>query len=296
MSGNLTDQLNAAPSVEEGMQVIFKRTATLDGVNVGHFRFAPGGISHHAHSKHQVFVPLAGSVTITGPDDRGAQLTRRRTVGDISVTPAGQQYSAHWEDDLEYFAASLSAEFVTRATADFEANRGAQLVLACGPQDALVRSIAVAVATELDAGMPTGKLYVESLANALAVHVLRHYSTESLIPDLNFGGLPARRLRRVEEFIEANIDRDLSLTELAEEAGLSTYHFARAFKQTTGQTPIQFLTARRIEHARRLLAGSQQSIAEISLSVGFKNQSHFTTLFRKLTGATPGAWRNAYQR
>ena len=69
-----------------------------------------------------------------------------------------------------------------------------------------------------------------------------------------------------------------------------------AFKQTTGVTPIQFLTQRRIERAKRLLADSELPLADVALSAGFKNQSHFSTLFRKFTESTPKAWRNAYAR
>jgi AraC family transcriptional regulator len=125
---------------------------------------------------------------------------------------------------------------------------------------------------------------------------MRHYSTDAVVPDLHFGGLPASRLRRVADFIEANLDRDLELAEIAQAIELSPYHFARSFKQTTGLTPIQFLMQRRIERAKQLLAGSELPLAEIALSVGFKNQSHFSTLFRKFTARTPKAWRNAHLR
>src|SRR5262249_48164123 len=159
-----------------------------------------------------------------------------------------------------------------------------------------VRSIGQALAGELDAGMPMGKLYIESLVNTLSVHLLRHYSTDSLIPDLQFGGLPSHRLRRVTEFIEENLERDLSLGEIAQAVELSPFHFARSFKQTTGVTPIQFLMQRRIEAAKRLLAESELPIVEIGLRVGLKNQSHFTTLFRKFTALTPRSYRNEILR
>lgn len=223
-------------------------------------------------------------------------MRRRRTVGEISVTPAGLRYGAQWEEELEHTSVYLSQDFIDRATTDFEAHQSARLVLSCGPQDALVRSIGVSLATELDAGMPTGKLYAESLVNALAVHLLRHYSTDAVVPDLQFGGLPSHKFRRVAEFIDAHLDRDLALAEIAEEANLSLYHFSRAFKQTTGQTPIQFVMHRRIERAKQLLSASETPLAEIALTVGFKNQSHFSTLFRKLTEMTPKAWRNAHIR
>jgi len=190
----------------------------------------------------------------------------------------------------------LSQEYLSRATVDFQANRAAKIVEVCGPQDALIRSIGVALVAELDSGQPNGKLYAESLVNTLAVHLLRHYSTESVVADLQFGGLPPHRLRHVTEFIEENLENDLSLAEIAQAADLSPYHFARSFKKTTGFTPIQFLMQRRIEYAKSMLCETELTIAEIGLSAGFKNQSHFTTLFRKFTTMTPKAYRNTRQR
>lgn len=278
------------------MPKMYGKTAEWEGVKVAHYRVEPGQLPTRVHKTHEVFVPLAGSVTIEGNGEDGAPARRRRVPGDISVTPAGIRYSAHWEEELEYLTVFLTEDYLKRTTIDFEANRNARIVLACGPQDPLVRSIGLALADEIDDGQPAGKLYAESLVNTLAVHLLRHYSTDSLVDDIQFGGLPAHKLRRVTEFIEENLDRDLELAEIAQAVELSPYHFARSFKQTTGFTPIQFLMQRRIELAKRLLVESEAPIVEVGLSAGFKNQSHFTTLFRKLTAMTPKTYRNAYLR
>lgn len=278
------------------MPKMYGKTAEWEGVRVAHYRVEPGQLPTRVHKTHEVFVPLAGSVTIEGSGQDGAPARRRRVPGDISVTPAGIRYSAHWEEELEYLTVFLTEDYLKRTTIDFEANRNARIVLSCGPQDPLVRSIGLALADEIDDGQPAGKLYAESLVNTLAVHLLRHYSTDSLVDDIQFGGLPAHKLRRVNEFIEENLDRDLELAEIAQAVELSPYHFARSFKQTTGFTPIQFLMQRRIELAKRLLIESKAPIVEVGLSAGFKNQSHFTTLFRKLTTMTPKTYRNAYLR
>lgn len=275
---------------------IFEKSAQWEGVKIWHNRVGPGQVPTRIHKTHDVFVPLAGAVTIYGNEEDGALARRRRTVGEISVAPAGSSYSAHWEEELEYLTVLLTDDYLKRATIDFEANRNAQIVLSCGPRDPLVRSIAQALAEELDADQPAGKLYAESLVNALAVHLMRHYSTDALVSDLQFGGLPAHKLHRVTDFIEEHLDHDLDLAGIAQAAELSPYHFARSFKQTTGFSPIQYLMQRRIERAKRLLADSELPLADIAFSVGFKNQSHFSTLFRKFTEITPKAWRNAYLR
>jgi len=107
--------------------------------------------------------------------------------------------------------------------------------------------------------------------------------------------LPGYKLRRVKEFISEKIEEDLSLAEIAAIAGLSQFHFARAFRKSTGLTPQQFLMERRIERAKELLAKNDLPIVEVSLRTGFKNQSHFTSLFRKFTSFTPKTWRESLQ-
>ncbi len=292
----LINEARLAQDSQVPVPKIFGTSAEWEGVKVAHYRIGPGELPVRTHKTHEVFVPIAGAVTIEGNGQDGAPARRRRIPGDISVTPAGIRYSAHWEEELEYVTVFLTNDYLKRATVDFEANRNARIVLSCGPQDTLVRSIGQALASELDAEMPTGKLYAESLVNTLAVHLLRHYSTDSLIPDLQFGGLPAHKLRRVNEFVEENLEKDITLAEIAQAAGLSPFHFARSFKQTTGLTPIQFLTQRRVEQAKQMLTDDDLPIVEVGLRVGFKNQSHFTTLFRKLTTMTPKAYREAVLR
>ncbi len=278
------------------VEKVFERSTRWEGVKIGHYRVLPGQIPVRTSRTNDVFVPLSGAVTIEGRESNGAVVPRRRTVGEISVTPIGATYSAHWKEELEYLCVYFTEDFLRRATVDFEANQEANLVLSCGPRDPLVRSIAHALADELASEQPAGKLYAESLVNALVVHLMRHYSTDALVPDLAFGGLPQNKLRRVTEFIEENLDQDLELATLAREADLSPYHFARSFKQSVGMPPIQFLMERRVERAKLLLHTSDLPLSEIALRVGFKNQSHFTTLFRKYTDMTPKAWRTSRQR
>jgi AraC family transcriptional regulator len=296
MANSSIDDRRLAGDSQKSSYKIIDRMVEWEGVRVGHYRVRPGEMPMRTQKTHHVFVPLAGSVTIEGETEDGTPMNRSPSVGQISVTPAGVRYSANWREELEYVIVYLSQDFIARATVDFQANKDAKIVGVCGPQDHLIRSIGQALAAEVDSGQPNGKLYAESLVNALAVHLLRHYSTDSVVADLQFGGLPAHRLRRVAEFIDENLENDLSLAEIAQAADLSPYHFARSFKQTTGMTPIQFLMQRRIEYAKFMLTESELPIVEVGLSAGFKNQSHFTTLFRKFTTMTPKAYRNAMLR
>ena len=107
------------------------------------------------------------------------------------------------------------------------------------------------------------------------------------------GELPAYRLRRVAQYIQDNLRRELRLAELSAVVHMSPYHFARLFKRSTGVSPHRFLVRRRIDAARALLAARTAPIAEIAQLVGFRTPSHFTTTFRRVIGLTPTAYRSA---
>jgi AraC family transcriptional regulator len=104
--------------------------------------------------------------------------------------------------------------------------------------------------------------------------------------------LPAYTLRRVTQYIQENLRRDLRLVELSALVHMSPYHFARLFKRSTGVPPHRFLVRRRIDEARALLAARTVPVAEVAQLVGFRTPSHFTTTFRRVTGITPTAYRS----
>jgi AraC family transcriptional regulator len=110
------------------------------------------------------------------------------------------------------------------------------------------------------------------------------------------GTLPAGRLRRVTEYIQQNLDKELSLAELAALVFMSPYHFARLFKCSTGVPPHRFVVRQRIARAGECLTTQELSIAQISRMVGFRTPSHFTTVFRRVTGVTPRGYRTEHAR
>lgn len=109
--------------------------------------------------------------------------------------------------------------------------------------------------------------------------------------DLSVGGLPRWRLKRAIDYIEANLGQSLTLADIASAAGLSRMHFAAQFRKSTGQRPHHYLLNRRVERAQEMLVGTDLPIVEIALSVGFQAQSHFTTIFKRIVGQPPYAWR-----
>ena len=115
--------------------------------------------------------------------------------------------------------------------------------------------------------------------------------TMTAVTDRTVGDLPVCRLRRVTQYIEDNLHRGLRLAELSAHVHMSPYHFARLFKRSTGTPPHRFVLRRRIDRATTLLTTGELSIGEVARLVGFQTTSHFTTVFRRITGATPSAYR-----
>jgi AraC family transcriptional regulator len=145
---------------------------------------------------------------------------------------------------------------------------------------------------DVEAGCPCGPLYGELVGAALAVR-LAHCCAEAAGLDTRArGGLPPARLRRVLEYIEANLGDNVRLNALAAEVGVSAFHFSRLFKQSTGRSPHQYLLGRRLERAKTLLRQPRTTLAEISVSTGFTDQGHFTKVFRRFVGVTPSEYRN----
>ena len=105
--------------------------------------------------------------------------------------------------------------------------------------------------------------------------------------------MPKWRLKRVVEYVDAHLDRTISLTEMARVAGLTRTYFASQFRRTTGTSPHNFLLHRRIDKAKEFLRESDMPIVQVALTVGFGTQPHFTTVFKRLAGKTPHRWRQS---
>jgi AraC family transcriptional regulator len=158
--------------------------------------------------------------------------------------------------------------------------------------DPLILGIGLALKIEIESGYFGGRLYGESLANALAVHLLRHYCNR--VPQIATysGGLSKLKLGRALDYIRTNLlDESLSLETIANEVGMSQYYFCTLFKQSVGTSPWQYVIQQRVERAKELLKASELSILEVSLLCGFANQTHLNKHFRKLVGVTPKAYR-----
>jgi AraC family transcriptional regulator len=215
-------------------------------------------------------------------------------AGSIQVIPAGSPARWRWSGRMETLIDFLKPGLVARVAAEaFDLDPARTMV---PPLDSLdlpqLRATMWAVDTDLTAGGAGRNLAAESLANILAVHLIRHVLAPPLPGRGRDGALPRGRLQAVVEYIEEHLDGCPTLAQLAAVARLSVYHFARQFKKATGLPPHQYVILRRVERARQLLqAAADLSLAEVALHAGFSNQSVFCFHFKRLVGVTPRQFR-----
>jgi AraC family transcriptional regulator len=159
-------------------------------------------------------------------------------------------------------------------------------------RDPVIEGVLTRMALEARNGSPSGPLYAESASEFLARHIIHSYSSLSKPPPRPAGGLPARRLKIVLDYIEENLGQPIALHWLAELAGVSTRHFERAFRQVLGVPPHAYVLGKRVTAARDLLL-SQPTLAieEIATRVGLSSSSHLASAFRRQTGYSPTAFR-----
>lgn len=152
-------------------------------------------------------------------------------------------------------------------------------------------AMVAAVHAEMLAGFPSGRLFLDSVEQAMAVtlvngHAVRHHPVQ-----FSRGGLGSARLRRIKELVHAKMEDDLSLDEMAESVGLSTAHFARMFRKSTGKTPHQFVLRQRLERAKAMLRAPDARVLDVAIACGFKTQQHFAQVFRDVWGVSPTEYR-----
>jgi AraC family transcriptional regulator len=217
-------------------------------------------------------------------------------AGSIAVVPAGSPARYRWGGSMDTLNVYVEPGLVGRVAAEaFGLDPGR---LTVPPLDGLdlppVRATMAAVSAELASGGAGGPLAAASLANVLAVQLIRYLSAPRRLQRGRDGVLPRGRLRAIVEYVEEHLDAGPNLNEMAAVARLSPYHFARQFKAATGLPPHQYVLARRVELARQLLReGNDLSLAEVAAGAGFSDQSQFSHHFKRQLGITPGQFRKS---
>ena len=155
-------------------------------------------------------------------------------------------------------------------------------------------ALVAAAHAEMVAGFPGGRLFLDSVEQAMAVALVKDYAVRHRPVEIYRGGLGAGRLRRIRELVDAKMEEDLSLDEMAQSVGLSTAHFARMFRKSTGETPHQFVLRQRIERAKTMLRGPDARVLDVAVACGFKTQQHFAQVFRDVCKVSPTEFRQNF--
>ena len=157
--------------------------------------------------------------------------------------------------------------------------------------DPRLTAMVTAVHAEMVAGFPSGRLFLDSVEQAMAVTLVNGHAVRHGPAQLSRGGLGSARLRRTRELVHAKMEDDLSLDQMAQSVGLSTAHFARMFRKSTGETPHQFVLRHRLERAKAMLRAPDARVLDVAVACGFKTQQHFAQVFRDVWGVSPREYR-----
>ncbi len=160
-------------------------------------------------------------------------------------------------------------------------------------RDETLALLCFACAEMLSARVPGKSKRVAALTQLFAAYLVEKYTNAASEKPSFHGGLPIRQLRKVEDYVHERLAEDIPVEALAELVELSSFHFSRVFKQTTGMSPLQFVTRERIARAQQLIRETSRSLIEIALEVGYTSPSHFARLFRRVVGVTPTGIRSA---
>ncbi len=232
--------------------------------------------------------PVPVSYRMDGHERQGVRLH-----GQFCVVPAGA--STRWivSQPARSLLLRLTPSLLP-ATADAMGigSQDADLAPSIHVRDPQIERIGWMMQAEDHDAYPGGRLFADSLASALAARLLALQSRKRVADGKPARALPAWRLRRVLEYIEAHLDEELSLAELATVAGFSLSHFKPLFKQAVGMPVHGFVLERRVERARSLLLQGEKSMSEIALETGFSHASHMARCMRRVLGLSPSQVAN----
>jgi AraC family transcriptional regulator len=280
------------PAISE-KPVLATSPGTWSGFELEDLRLPAGELPPQATLLQHVIcsVTCAAPVNLQWRENGGAQ---RQTIGrgDLLFRSQQELVDFRWDKPLDVLILGIGIDTLRSISADIPGASNCQLVPAFGIKDPFLNRLMLALREDLASGCPTGRLLGESICTAMAVHALQRYSvSKPRLKDYR-RGLSAERLGLVLAYIEAHLDEDLSIRQLASLTGTGLHYFRKLFSISTGLTVHEYVVQARISRARHLLRRTHLSIVEIALQVGFSSQSHLTEEFHRRVGVTPAVYRS----
>jgi AraC family transcriptional regulator len=221
--------------------------------------------------------------------ERRGELTKFRYVAGELILPHRREGKWVGLMNAPYLQLSISDVALMAAS-----DRNVELRMYRKFADVRLRALATAVHAEMVAGFPSGRLFLDSVEQAIAAALINGHAVGRGPVLIRRGGLGSARLRKIREYVDANMDADLGLDEMAQSVELSTAHFARMFRESTGETPHQFVLRQRIERAKAMLRDRTTRVLDVAVGCGFKTQQHFAQVFRDVCGISPREYRQVF--
>ena len=228
---------------------------------------------------------LDGKPTRTEPLNTGEV-----TLHDLRRRPSFKMYTPI--DSVNFYIPRRSLDECTEE-AEVRPINELRFTPGLGVNDRILAGLGLGLLPVFEAPEDVSQLFIDHYTRAIVAHVAHAFGGMQLGKAIWRRGLAPWQERRAKEFIDAHLDGDISVLQLATACRLSSSHFSRAFRQSTGMSPHQWLLRRRIEKAKALLRDPETSLASTAIAAGFANQSHFTRVFTRVVGFSPGRWRHA---
>lgn len=238
----------------------------------------------------------SGEVDFQEREDGQPWITNRIKKGSFFLTTGGAPYDVRWKavtpEPFETMLVFIELPVLQRALEEIFADEATHIWLrdASAFNDEALNSLLGLLREELMRGQAS-PLFVEALAQAISIHLARSYGVTDEGLHSSSPSLPGYKLRQITDWMSEHAAEEFSLERLAEQAGLSRFHFQRLFKAATGLSPSRYHIDLRMNEARRLLRETKMSVVDVALEVGYANPSHFARLFRRETGLSPSDYR-----
>jgi AraC family transcriptional regulator len=239
----------------------------------------------------QAFAMMLGPGSIEWGSQRSAMEKFDYAAGDLALC---DRHQGEWVGLMNTPHLQISISDAALTTASDGANGKVELRPLRKFADRRLGALVAAVHTEMVAGFPSGQLFADSVEQAMAVALVNGHAVRNRPVQVYRGGLGSARLRRIKELVHAKMEDDLSLDEMAQSIGLSTAHFARMFRKSTGETPYQFVLRQRVERAKAMLRAPDARVLDVAVACGFKTQQHFAQVFRDVCGVSPTQYRQDF--